>query len=62
MILTLLWKWLRDLWKDAHPTPALEAPKPLREGEAALDFRNHSSDVNNSGVVIFEGDGPRPAK
>ncbi len=33
MILTLLWKWLRDLWRDAHPAPALEAPKPTLEGD-----------------------------
>lgn len=62
MILTLLWKWLRDLWREAHPTPALEAPKPTLEGEAALDFRNQSNDADQAGVVIFEGDGPQPAK
>jgi hypothetical protein len=61
MILTLLWKWLRGLWRDAHAAPALEAPKPTLEGEAVLDFRNQSNDTNNAGVVIFEGDGSRPA-
>jgi len=62
MILTLIWKWLRGLWRDAHAAPALEAPKPALEGEAALDFRNQSNDTNNSGVVIFEVDGPQPTK
>lgn len=62
MILTLLWKWLRGLWRDAHPAPALEAPKPGLQGDVKLDFRNHSSDANNAGVVIFEGDEPQPAK
>ncbi|EJL24985.1 hypothetical protein PMI01_04561 [Caulobacter sp. AP07] len=62
MILTLIWKWLRGLWRDAHPAPALETPKPVLESEAALDFCNHSDDGNNAGVVIFQGDGPRPAK
>ena len=45
MILTLLWKWLRDLWRDAHPAPALE-------GEAVLEARSRSDDTN---------DGPQPA-
>jgi hypothetical protein len=62
MILTLLWKWLRGLWREAHPTPAQEASRPNPEGETALDFRNQSGDADNAGVVIFEGDGPQTAK
>jgi hypothetical protein len=45
MILTLLWKWLRDLWRDAHPIPA-------PDGEAALDVHSRSDD---------RSDGPQPA-
>jgi len=40
MILTLLWKWLRDLWRDAHPAPALD-------GEMALDAHSRSDDRND---------------
>ena len=54
MILTLLWKWLRDLWRDAHPAP-------VPESEAASDFRNRSDDQNKSSVGVFEDDGPQPA-
>ncbi|TCS16050.1 hypothetical protein EV278_104224 [Caulobacter sp. BK020] len=32
MILTLLWKWLRGLWRDAHPAAALDGDAAL-EGE-----------------------------
>lgn len=32
MILTLLWKWLRGLWRDAHPAPALDGDAAF-EGE-----------------------------
>jgi hypothetical protein len=53
---------MRGLWRDAHPTPVLEAPKPGQDDEVKLDFRNHSNDTNNAGVVIFEGDEPQPAK
>jgi hypothetical protein len=52
MILTLLWKWLRDLWRDAHPGPALE-------GDAALGAR--TADRTTSSAV-FEDDGPQPAE
>jgi hypothetical protein len=29
MILTLLWRWLRDLWRDAHPAPDLDSDTAL---------------------------------
>lgn len=53
MILTLLWRWLRDLWRDAHPAPD--------QGDAALGIGNRTDDRNTSNV-IFEGDGPQPAE
>ena len=60
MILTLLWKWLSGLWRDAHPPPALEASKPTLGAD--LNFVNRSSDAGNSKVVIFEGEeADRPA-
>jgi hypothetical protein len=54
MILTLLWKWLRDLWRDAHPGPALE-------GDAALGIGDRTAGQTRSSAV-FEGDGPQPAE
>jgi len=54
MILTLLWRWLRDLWRDAHPAPD-------RKGDAALGIGDRTGDQNTSSV-IFEGDGPQPAE
>ena len=56
MILTLLWRWLRDLWRGDSEAAAVEAP-PLMGGSDPT-FINASSDAGNAGVVIFEGDEP----
>ena len=56
MILTLLWRWLRDLWRGDPEAAAVEAP-PLVGGSSPT-FINTSNDADKAGVVIFEGDGP----
>jgi len=55
MILTLLWRWLRDLWRGDPEAAAGEASL----GNSDPNFINRSNDADNSGVVIFEGDGPQ---
>ena len=56
MILTLLWRWLRDLWRGDPEAAAIEASPPM--GSSSPTFTNASNDADKSGVVIFEGDGP----
>jgi hypothetical protein len=56
MILTLLWRWLRDLWRGDPEAAAIEAP-PLM-GSSSPIFTNASSDADKAGVVVFEGDQP----
>lgn len=57
MILTWLWKMFLG-FRRGREQAALEAPKaPATLGTSSDgNFINHSSDTNNSGVVIFEGD------
>ena len=60
MILTWLWK-LFLAFRRGREQPVLETPKAPGALGTSSDgnFVNHSSDTNNSGVVIFEGDAPR---
>jgi len=61
MILTWLWKLYLG-FRRSRDQPVLEAPKaPATLGTSSDgNFVNHSSDTNNSGVVIFDGDGAGP--
>jgi hypothetical protein len=61
MILTWLWKLFLE-FRRSREQPVLEAPKaPAALGTSSDgNFINHSTDANNSGVVIFEGDGAGP--
>jgi hypothetical protein len=58
MILTWLWKLFLG-FRRSREQPVLEAPKALGTSSDG-NFINHSTDTNNSGVVIFEGDGAGP--
>ena len=57
MILTWLWKLYLG-FRRSREQPVREAPKAHGALGTSSDgnFMNHSSDTNNSGVVIFEGD------
>jgi len=59
MILTWLWKMFLG-FRRSREQARLEPPKaPAKLGTSGDgNFINHSSDTNNSGVVIFEGDAP----
>lgn len=61
MILTWLWKLYLG-FRRSREQAVLEAPKApgLLGTSSDGNFVNHSSDTNNSDVVIFEGDGAAP--
>ena len=65
MILTWLWK-LFQAFRRSREQALLEAPRTPSVLGSSSDgnFINHSTDTNNSGVVIFEGDesGPTAAR
>lgn len=59
MILTWLWKLFLG-FRRSRGQAVLEAPKamPVLGTSSDGNFINHSTDTNNSSVVIFEGDAP----
>ena len=61
MILTWLWKMVLGFGRRRSAAPILSAPRPAALDEG-LGLVNRSSDQDNSGVVIFDGESAPPVR